>query len=138
MSTSDTMKICLFPPLKNRFCFLKQMNRRCSNAFNAISIRLSTQVVSECLRAKYWCFCSSKSMSIANALLTLLLLLLLLKRHERSECHSLWFCLWFSFLAFKKLLKTFRPSTDLTRHSFQTLKKYKRQVLKYKRQVKST
>jgi NADPH-dependent glutamate synthase beta subunit-like oxidoreductase len=43
----------LIPPLKNRFCFLKQMNRRCSNAFNAISIRLSTQGVSECLRAKY-------------------------------------------------------------------------------------
>jgi len=34
------------------------MNRRYSNAFNVISIRLSTQVVSECLRAKYWCFCS--------------------------------------------------------------------------------
>jgi len=34
------------------------MNRRCSNDFSVISIRLSTQEVSECLRAEYWCFCS--------------------------------------------------------------------------------
>jgi hypothetical protein len=40
------------------------------------------------------------------------------------------------FLAFKKLLKTFRPSTALARYGFQTLKNYKRQVLNYKRQVK--
>jgi len=32
-------------------------------------------------------------MSKANALSMLLILLLLLKRHERSECHSLWFAL---------------------------------------------
>ena len=37
------------------------------------------------------------------------------------------------FLAFKKLLKAFRPSTALARYSFQTLKKYKRHALKYKR-----
>jgi len=32
-------------------------------------------------------------MSEANTLAMFLFLLLLLKRHERSECHSLWFCL---------------------------------------------
>jgi len=32
-------------------------------------------------------------MSEANILFIFLILLLLLKRHERSECHSLWFCL---------------------------------------------
>ena len=55
-----------------------------------------------------WSFCFSKSMSIANALS----MLLLLKRHERSECHSLWFCLWFSFYSFKKLLKAFSPPSS--------------------------
>jgi len=40
-------------------------------------------------------------MSIANALFMLLPLLLLLERHERSECHSLWFCFFWAFNAFK-------------------------------------
>lgn len=40
------------------------------------------------------------------------------------------------FNTFKKLLKAFRYSTDHARYGFQTLKKYKCQVLKYKRQVK--
>ena len=55
---------------------------------------------SECLRVTHWSFCFSKSMSAANTLSMLLTLLLLLKRHERSECHSLWFCLWFCFFSF--------------------------------------
>ena len=71
---------------------------------------------SECLRVTHWSFCFSKSMSAANTLSMLLTLLLLLKRHERSECHSLWFCLWFclwfSFYSFKKLLKAFRPPSS--------------------------
>jgi len=40
VSTSGTKKIRLFP-LRLRFCFLE----------------LSKWVFSECLRAKYWCFC---------------------------------------------------------------------------------
>ena len=101
VSTSDTKKSRFFP-LWLRFYFLE----------------LSKWVFSECLRAKYWCFWSSKSMSIANALSMLLLLLLLLKRHEQSECHSLWFCIWFcpwfSFYSFNKLLKAFRhPSRPI-------------------------
>ena len=70
----------------------------------------------------------------------LLTLLLLLKRHERSGVpYTLILLLLLTlilFLAFKKLLKAFRPSTALAKYSFQTLKKYKRHVLKYKRHVK--
>ncbi len=94
MSTSGTKKVRLSPPLKN--CFYE----------------LLMIFFSECLRAKYWCSWSSKSMSEANALSMLLILFLLLKRHERSECHSLWFCPWFSFYSFKKLLKAFSPPSS--------------------------
>ena len=59
---------------------------------------------SECLRATHWSFCFSKSMSAANTLSMLLTLLLLLKRHERSECHSLWFWFWFWFFSFLNIL----------------------------------
>ena len=54
-------------------------------------------------------FACQKSMSIANAIFMFLILFLLLKRHEQSECHSLWFCPWFSFYSFNKLLKAFSP-----------------------------
>jgi len=40
VSTSDTMKVRLFPPLITVF------------------IESLEKVISECLRAKYWCFCS--------------------------------------------------------------------------------
>jgi len=39
--------------------------------------------------ANFEVFAFKKSMSEANTLSMLLILLLLLKRHERSECHSL-------------------------------------------------
>ncbi len=59
-------------------------------------------------------FACQKSMSIANAISMFWVLLLLLKRHEQSECHSLWFCPWFSFYSFNKLLKAFRhPSRPI-------------------------
>ena len=101
MSTSGTKKVRLSPPLKN--CFYE----------------LLMIFFSECLRAKYWCSWSSKSMSEANALSMLLILFLLLKRHERSECHSPWFCPWFSFYSFNKLLKAFRhpPRPSIARLS---------------------
>jgi len=56
--------------------------------------------------------------------------LLLFKKYEHSEY------IINAFDFFKKLLKAFRPSTALAKYSFQTLKKYKRHVLKYKRHVK--
>ena len=98
MSTSDSKKVRLFPPLKN--CFYSFFSRY---LYLASVYERSIGV-----------FACQKSMSIANAISMFWVLLLLLKRHEQSECHSLWFCPWFSFYSFNKLLKAFRhPSRPI-------------------------